>query len=221
MTPPGSTTENITTNYDKVQCLLPDSKPYVLFGFIIILIVLMALKFWRYLNSSKFMLEKLLELAVCIMALPLSAFCHFLSGHVQWTILVVINFVAWINLLNYIRKLPRLGVYVLMVWSTIATFLRFSPIFVLFLLPFSVTFHVLLGDSPGFINLLRRILQTIVFLTGEFNYEENIASSQYTLTYIMFFMYLLVGTVFLMNLLVGLAVSDTNDAMEEATKTRI
>uniref|UniRef100_A0A914CLW2 Ion transport domain-containing protein n=1 Tax=Acrobeloides nanus TaxID=290746 RepID=A0A914CLW2_9BILA len=108
-----------------------------------------------------------------------------------------------------------------MVWYTIETFIRFSPIFILFLLPFSVTFHVLLGDQPGFFNLMKRVLHTIVFLTGEFDYGDNIKDNSFATTYFVFLLYLFVGTVFLMNLLIGLAVSDTNVAMEKAMKTRL
>lgn len=87
---------------------------------------------------------------------------------------------------------------------------------------------------------MKRVLHTIVFLTGEFDYGDNIKDNSFATTYFVFLLYLFVGTVFLMNLLVsqisflnkgyynnkgffkiGLAVSDTNVAMEKAMKTRL
>lgn len=58
-------------------------------------------------------------------------------------------------------------------------------------------------------------------LTGEFDYEDNLEKNRIFLTYLMFFLFLFIGAVFLMNLLVGLAVSDTTTAMEKAARTRL
>uniref|UniRef100_A0AC34GC94 Ion transport domain-containing protein n=1 Tax=Panagrolaimus sp. ES5 TaxID=591445 RepID=A0AC34GC94_9BILA len=57
-------------------------------------------------------------------------------------------------------------------------------------------------------------------MIGEFDYEDSVAPKATLLTYAMFFLFLFTVTVFLMNLLVGLAVSDTTRTLELASRTR-
>ncbi|KAE9556622.1 hypothetical protein FO519_000028 [Halicephalobus sp. NKZ332] len=147
--------------------------------------------------------------------------CAIMGSTSQWRTLVILNFFAWFHLLNLVRKLPRFGVYVQMVWHTIMSFIRFSPVFILFLLPFIVSFHVLLGEDRGLLNLLQTMVRTLVMMTGEFDYEAKINDHSTFLTYLIFFLFIFIGSVFLMNLLVGLAVSDTNTTMEKAVRTRL
>ncbi|KAE9556621.1 hypothetical protein FO519_000027 [Halicephalobus sp. NKZ332] len=147
--------------------------------------------------------------------------CAIMGSTSQWRTLVILNFFAWFHLLNLVRKLPRFGVYVQMVWHTIMSFIRFSPVFILFLLPFVVSFHVLLGTDRGLLNLLRTMIRTLVMMTGEFDYGNTIHEHPTFLTYLIFFLFIFIGSVFLMNLLVGLAVSDTNTTMEKAARTRL
>ena len=68
---------------------------------------------------------------------------------------------------------------------------------------------------------MHTMVRTLVMLTGEFEYENMVQQKPNILTYIIFFLFVFVGSVFLMNLLVGLAVSDTNTTMEKADRTRL
>uniref|UniRef100_A0A914PVC5 Ion transport domain-containing protein n=1 Tax=Panagrolaimus davidi TaxID=227884 RepID=A0A914PVC5_9BILA len=100
------------------------------------------------------------------------------------------------------------------------SFLRFAPVFVMFLLPFVVSFHVLLGEERGLPSFFATLIRTLVMMIGEFDYEDSVVPKATLLTYTMFFLFLFTVTVFLMNLLIGLAVSDTTRTLEKASRTR-
>uniref|UniRef100_A0A914QTN5 Uncharacterized protein n=1 Tax=Panagrolaimus davidi TaxID=227884 RepID=A0A914QTN5_9BILA len=57
-------------------------------------------------------------------------------------------------------------------------------------------------------------------MIGEFDYEDSVVPKATLLTYTMFFLFLFTVTVFLMDLLIGLAVSDTTRTLEKASRTR-
>uniref|UniRef100_A0A914PJU9 Ion transport domain-containing protein n=1 Tax=Panagrolaimus davidi TaxID=227884 RepID=A0A914PJU9_9BILA len=57
-------------------------------------------------------------------------------------------------------------------------------------------------------------------MIGGFDYEDSVVPKATLLTYAMFFLFLFTVTVFLMNLLIGLAVSDTTRTLEKASRTR-
>jgi len=57
-------------------------------------------------------------------------------------------------LVLFIRKFPRLGIYVVMFTSILSTFLKFFVIYVLFLVAFALAFYTLLHDPQVRCNLL-------------------------------------------------------------------
>ena len=57
-------------------------------------------------------------------------------------------------LVLFIRKFPKLGIYVVMFTSILYTFLKFFIIYVLFLIAFALSFYTLLHDPQVRINLL-------------------------------------------------------------------
>lgn len=60
-------------------------------------------------------------------------------------------FLGWINLLLFIQKIPTIGIYVVMFIHFTKTFLKFSIVFVLFVVAFGLSFHLLLGNSVNVI----------------------------------------------------------------------
>ena len=67
---------------------------------------------------------------------------------------------AWLNLLGDVRQLPFLGIYVIMFFDILKTFMQFGLVFVIFIVAFGLGFHLLLIDQvnvikysrPGIIN---------------------------------------------------------------------
>ena len=54
---------------------------------------------------------------------------------------------TWLNLLSNVRKLPFLGIYVVMFSDVTVTFLKFSIIVVLFIVAFALGFHTLIAEK--------------------------------------------------------------------------
>ena len=73
---------------------------------------------------------------------------------------------AWLNLLGDIRQLPYLGIYVIMFFDILKTFLRFSLVFVVFVLAFGLGFHLILIDQTPFQTVTRSIIKTAVMMVS-------------------------------------------------------
>ena len=62
----------------------------------------------------------------------------------QWQMGAVAVFLAWINLILFLKRVPLLGIYVLMYTNIVYTFLRVVIIAFLFVVAFSLTFYMIL-----------------------------------------------------------------------------
>ena len=67
----------------------------------------------------------------------------------QWQLGVFTVFFAWMNFLLFLRRLPRIGIYVVMIVEILKTFLRFFAIFFLFIVAFAICFTILLKNQVG------------------------------------------------------------------------
>ena len=63
----------------------------------------------------------------------------------QWPLGAVCVTVTWLNLLSLIRKLPYLGIYVVMFTDVFATFVKFFLVFVFFIMAFGLSFSMVSG----------------------------------------------------------------------------
>ncbi|XP_063846089.1 transient receptor potential cation channel subfamily A member 1 homolog isoform X2 [Scylla paramamosain] len=144
----------------------------------------------------------------------------------QWQVGTASIFLAWMNLLLFIRKLPFLGIYVVMFTDVFATFLRFLTVFLLFLIAFGLCFFMVLRNQLPFGSLPRSLLKTGVMTIGEFEYDSVFNDSTQTLpypevTYIVFVTFLALMSILIMNLLVGLAVDDIKAVQDQAILKRL
>ena len=71
----------------------------------------------------------------------------------QWQIGAISITMTWLNLLSNVRKFPFLGIYVVMFSDVMQTFLKFSIICALFLVAFSLGFHVLLAEQVALVTI--------------------------------------------------------------------
>ncbi|XP_078482468.1 transient receptor potential cation channel subfamily A member 1 homolog [Ciona intestinalis] len=148
----------------------------------------------------------------------------------QWQCGVMALFLSWMNLLLYIRKIPYLGIYVVMFNDVFKTFVKFSLVFLLFILSFAFTFHTLLQNEPQFEQSFNAILKTTVMMVGEIDFggiffgDQDTFSNQVfykEVTYLVFSIFIIVMMIIVMNLLVGLAVGDIIEVKEHATLERL
>jgi len=75
----------------------------------------------------------------------------YLFQHWQWQCGAIALFLSWMDLLLYIRKIPYLGIYVVMFNDVFRTFVKFSLVFLLFILSFALTFHILLQNGVRYL----------------------------------------------------------------------
>ena len=119
---------------------------------------------------------------------------------------------AWLHLLNYLKQLPWLGVYVLMFWEILGTFLQFGIIFVVFIMAFGLGFHLLLINQTPFQEFKHSLLKTSIMMIGELEADDifhgDFGVQFPTLTGFFFACFVLIMPIIIMNLLVGLAVDD-------------
>ena len=54
---------------------------------------------------------------------------------------------AWLNLLGDVAQFPFIGIYVLMFFDILKTFMRFAMVFLIFIVAFGLGFHLLLMDQ--------------------------------------------------------------------------
>ena len=80
--------------------------------------------------------------------------CHKRTGlrsGWQWQLGALSLLLTWLNLLSNVRKLPFLGIYVVMFSDVTVTFLKFSIIVILFLVAFALGFHTLIAEKVCYI----------------------------------------------------------------------
>ena len=133
---------------------------------------------------------------------------------------------AWLNLLGDVRQLPFLGIYVIMFFDILKTFMRFAVVFLIFIVAFGLGFHLLLINQTPFETVSFSLLKTSVMMTGEFEYESIFHNDQdalefSNLTYFFFVVFLVIMTIIVSNLLVGLAVDDIKAVQEQAILKRL
>ncbi|CAH8499999.1 unnamed protein product [Dicrocoelium dendriticum] len=140
-------------------------------------------------------------------------------------------FLAWLNLLLFLRLVPVVGIFVLMFTVVLKSFLKFSVVFFLFIVAFTFGFHTLLVNHIAFSEVGMSLLKTFVMMLGEFEYQSTFIEGDQVgqsdpvilfsfVTYIMFPTFLIVMTILIMNLLIGLAVDDIKSVQNEATLNR-
>ena len=149
----------------------------------------------------------------------------------QWPLGAVCITITWLNLLSLIRKLPFLGIYVVMFTDVLQTFLRVSGVVLLFVTAFSLGFSALLENQPYFGGFVKSMMKTFVMTSGEMEYDNLFFDNKYYLnlvavpyewpTRIFFIIFVITMPIITMNLLVGLAVDDIKTVQENAVLQRV
>ncbi|GIZ02884.1 transient receptor potential cation channel subfamily A member 1 homolog [Caerostris extrusa] len=204
-------------------------------NFIYVLAVLHLLKeiYQIHQNGRRYIsIENALEWACYVSALLFVADLTECSSQTgirevwQWELGALSIFCAWMVLLMFISKFPFLGIYVIMFFQILSTFINFSFVFFLFVVAFALGFYALLQNQNPFENPGEAIVKTGVMMIGEIEFDAIFNDPNNKVyfsgpTYALFIIFLLIMAVIIMNLLIGLAVDDIKGVQEKAELQRL
>ncbi|ROL44610.1 Transient receptor potential cation channel subfamily A member 1 [Anabarilius grahami] len=135
---------------------------------------------------------------------------------------------SWINLLLYLQRFERIGIYVVMFREISQTLLSIIVLFFYLILGFALAFYALMIEQQHFGKMFLSLLQTFVMMVGEINYQDNFLKPYLqgdltfpNLTLAIFIWFVLLVPILLMNLLIGLAVGDIAEVQTNACLKRI
>ncbi|XP_071487223.1 transient receptor potential cation channel subfamily A member 1 homolog [Diadema antillarum] len=193
------------------------------------------------------LIEWVLYLLAILLVLPLSGIEYHNGINIrlawQWQCGAVAVFLAWINLILFMRRFSVLGIYVIMFIDIFRTFMKFVVVLILFVVAFALAFYTLLMNQQPFHRIEYSFVKTFVMMIGELDFGNIFHSQNYlntentladgeedyfltavfyqSITYIIFTLFLVVMSILIMNLLVGLAVDDIHAIQEKAKLHRL
>ena len=152
-------------------------------------------------------------------------------------------FLSWAELITFVAKHPRLtryNVYISMFYKVFTSFAYFLLWYIFFIIAFGLGFYIMLHDDDGipasgtnttgtvaedsglqqfFDNPFLTFVKTCTMFVGELEFSDipiNLDSPLMPVSYSFFLLFVFLIVVVLMNLLNGLAVSDTSKIQEKA-----
>ncbi|XP_032677663.1 transient receptor potential channel pyrexia-like isoform X2 [Odontomachus brunneus] len=138
---------------------------------------------------------------------------------------------GWIQMMLLIGRFPMCGYYALMFSAVLKNMLKVFLAFCCLIVGFALSFIVLFknddknkndenGKENEFRNLWRAVVRTVVMMMGEYEYEDLFQKKHLPITTrIVFFIFTMLVSIVLINLMIGLAVNDIQ-AIEREGHTR-
>ncbi|CAF1136805.1 unnamed protein product [Adineta steineri] len=116
----------------------------------------------------------------------------------QWEFGAFALLLSWLTLLGYIQFIPMLG------------------------LGFASTFYMIFQNFEPFQNKSYSYIKTALMISGELGFDERMfdadTKAYYKVAFLVYILFLLIMTVFVTNLLIGLAVGEIPTLMKQATE---
>lgn len=172
--------------------------------------------------------ENLLEWPIITFTMLITVTSYVKQDTEPWEhhLAAVVILITWVKLLLLIGRFPVFGLYVLMFTQVTKNFGKFLFAYLSLINAFSLSFGVLFPNHEPFKVYMLRLVKTIVMMTGEIEYDEWFFDDKKTIMYpitshIIFSVFLIFVTIILMNLLVGLAVSDIQGLQKSAGLDRL
>ncbi|XP_057377484.1 transient receptor potential channel pyrexia-like [Daphnia carinata] len=144
----------------------------------------------------------------------------------QHHLAAIVVVVAWINLMMHVGRFPVFGLYVQMFTTVAQNIGKLLVAYVSLIVGFAMGFAVLFPKSQPFSHMPYALVTAFVMMAGESDYskifyeaEEGIKYSG--TTHLVFLVFILLISVVLMNLIVGLAVSDIQGLQKSARLDRL
>ncbi|GJQ77486.1 hypothetical protein Trydic_g20877 [Trypoxylus dichotomus] len=124
---------------------------------------------------------------------------------------------SWTELMLLIGRLPSYGYYALMFAAVLQNVVKVLLTFICLVIGFALSFSIQFHNYAEFRNPWRAVVKTTVMMMGEFEYADlftmsndgvEVSRGLPTTSRVIFLMFVIVASIVLMNLMVGLAVSD-------------
>ncbi|KAJ7385760.1 Transient receptor putative cation channel sub A member 1 [Desmophyllum pertusum] len=152
-----------------------------------------------------------------------------------WILGIVAIFVCYTNMLLFLRRYRLFGTYISMYIEVTKTVIQVMLVFVFIVFGFALVFHLLFAEQIGFHTVHHSILRVLAMMIGELDLgatfidsigqrsdkNQNPKNPFPEVAFLFIFLCLILLTVALMNLLVGLAVGDTETMKKFATIKRL
>ncbi|XP_028391899.1 transient receptor potential cation channel subfamily A member 1-like [Dendronephthya gigantea] len=132
-------------------------------------------------------------------------------------------FFAWINFSLIMKRFLLFGIYIIMAKRVFLTVCKVLPLVLLVVFAFSLSFLLLMSEDQGFRNIGLSILTTFVMMSGEIDYRDTFLTGGkvHALQKILLFLFIIMISIAIMNLLTGLAIGDTNEIMRRSKEEKI
>nr|XP_053649353.1 transient receptor potential channel pyrexia-like isoform X1 [Cherax quadricarinatus] len=179
---------------------------------------------WTYFSSWDNVL--VWPIIIFSMIITVSSYVHYDTQDWEHHLAAIVILLSWVELLLLIGRFPVFGLYVQMFTHVTKNFGKFLFAYISLINAFSLSFGVLFPNHPPFKVYFLRFIKTLVMMTGEIDYDEWFFADDKMIMYpvtshIIFVIFLIFVTIILMNLLVGLAVSDIQGLQKSAGLDRL
>ncbi|KAK3888914.1 hypothetical protein Pcinc_007060 [Petrolisthes cinctipes] len=176
----------------------------------------------QYLKNIENYLEFLLIISVFILCIP-NLNIEFIRHLAAWAMVV-----AWYEFVLILGRAPPLALYITMLRHVSWNFLKFILLFGALIVAFTISFNMLLqqpqsseGNDKEFQDFGSTLPKAIVMSTGEFEYsslKEHFSNNSLALasTVLMFLIFLFLIFLVLMNVMNALAITDTQEVVDDA-----
>nr|CAD7260241.1 unnamed protein product [Timema shepardi] len=128
----------------------------------------------------------------------------------------ILVLLAWVELMLLIGRFSSWGYYALMFYTVLRNVVKVLLTFVCLVIGFAFSFYIQFQEEAQFCDIWRSFVKTTVMMMGEFDYGDlftepkspNSITRLPATSRIIFLLFVILASIVLMNLMVGLAVSD-------------
>lgn len=186
-----------------------------------------------YLKDATNLIELVMYGMVCVFIVPIFFGKDIYSEERRWIAGITGLYLSYISLTLHFRRFGVFGLYVTMYMEVLWTFLKVISTFLVALVGFTLVFYILLGHQGNFSSFLFALGKIHVMMVGELDYSDILVEKIVhndtvpgtdllyvplpAFTGVLFFVFVLMISVVLVNLLVGLAVGDIESIQRTAS----
>lgn len=90
-----------------------------------------------------------------------------------WECGIVALLLAWLDLIHNINQMPQFTMFAALNVNFLKDYVKGLMYFGMVVFIFSFAFHLLLGEQPSFCSLPQSMVQVVVWMVGDLNYDDN------------------------------------------------